>query len=101
MANKIREYANPDHAAIVYSANTMIKEAVIAVINEALNHFSMTKRPRKMTDDDNRYLYSEEEVNTFFARYNREDVRCNIIPDEFGGVFCYELTRLPVEIYGR
>lgn len=101
MANKIREYVNPDHAGIINSTNDIIKEAIITVINEALNHFSMTRRPRKMTDDDNRYLYSEEEVNAFFARYNRDDVRCNIIPDEFGGVFCYELTRLPVRIYGR
>lgn len=101
MANKIKNYTNPDHEGIINSANAIIKEAVIVVINEALNHFSMTRRPRTKTDDDNRYLYNEEEVEAFFSRYNRNDVRCNIIKDEFGGVFCYELTRLPVEIYGR
>lgn len=97
---KTRKNVNTE-MSIIASTNAIIQEAINSVIGEALNHFSTTKRPRTMTDDDNRYLYSEEEVNTFFKRYNRDDVRCNIIPDEFGGVFCYELTRIPAVIAYR
>ena len=96
MANITREYVNPDHAGIVNSNNGIIREAVVTIINEALHHFSTTRRPRKYNDEDNRYMYHQEEVDSFFSRYHRDDVRCNIIPDGHGGIFCYELTRLPM-----
>lgn len=78
--------------------NLVIQEAVAGVITEALNHFTKTNRPRRYTDDDNRYLYTQEELNAFFANYSKNDVRCNIITDDLGKFFCFELTRIPVEI---
>lgn len=78
-------------------ANQVIEEAVNSVILEAVRHFSTSKRPRSFLalEDDNRYLYSQKEVDAFFSKYNRDDVYCNIIKDRFGNVFCYELCRIP------
>ena len=82
--------------------NLVIQEAIAGVIAEALNHFTKTNRPRRYnTDDDNRYLYTQEELDIFFANYSKNDVRCNVVTDDLGNFFCFELTRIPVEIYRR
>lgn len=78
--------------------NLVISEAIAGIIAEALHHFIKTNRPRNYNnDDDNRYLYSEEELNTFFANYPKNDVRYNILTDDLGRFFCFELTRKPIE----
>lgn len=79
--------------------NLVISEAVAGVIAEALHHFTKTNRPRNYNnDEDNRYLYSKEELDAFYANYSKDDVRCNVITDSFGKFFCYELTRVPTDI---
>lgn len=82
--------------------NLVIQEAVAGVIAEALYHFTKTNRPRSYNnDDDNRYLYTQEELDAFFANYPKNDVRCNVVTDDLGKFFCFELTRIPIEIYRR
>ena len=78
--------------------NLVISEAVAGVIAEALYHFTKTNRPRNYNNDnDNRYLYSKEELNIFFANYPKNDVRYNTMTDDLGKFFCFELTRMPIE----
>lgn len=79
--------------------NLVISEAVAGVIAEALSHFMKTKRPRNYkNDDDNRYLYSKEELETFFANYPKDDVYYKVVTDELGKFFCFELSRIPADI---
>lgn len=79
--------------------NLVISEAVAGIIAEALSHFMKTKRPRNYkNDDDNRYLYSKEELKAFFDNYPKDDVYYRVVTDDFGKFFCFELSRIPADI---
>ena len=78
--------------------NLVISEAIAGVIAEALNHFTKTNRPRNYkNDDDNRYLYSKEELKAFFANYPKDDVYYREVTDDLGKFFCFELSRIPAD----
>lgn len=77
--------------------NAVIEEVVSALIEEAVKHFS-TSRIREYADDA-RYFYSKREVTTFFSLFTGDPSKlvCKVIPDDNGGVLCYEICRISLK----
>lgn len=82
-----------DTESIAY-ANAMIESLVSRVILEAVKHFE-SSRPRSY-DDDSRFFYKQSELDMFWKLFKGDPktLKCNIIPDDRGGVFCYEICRI-------
>ena len=82
-----------DTDSIMY-ANMVIDEVINNVILEAVKHFE-TSRPRNY-EDDSRFFYKQSELDMFWKLFkgNPNTLKCNIIPDDRGGVFCYEICRI-------
>ena len=82
-----------DTESIAY-ANVMIESLVNSVILEAVKHFEAS-RPRSY-DDDSRFFYKQSELDMFWKLFKGDPktLKCNIIPDDRGGVFCYEICRI-------
>ena len=74
--------------------NMVIDEIINSVILEAVKHFE-TSRPRSY-EDDSRFFYKQSELDMFWKLFSGDPktLKCNIIPDDRGGVFCYEICRL-------
>lgn len=82
-----------DTESIAY-ANVMIESLVNSVILEAVKHFEAS-RPRSY-DDDSRFFYKQSELDMFWELFKGDPktLKCNIISDGKGGVFCYEICRV-------
>ena len=82
-----------DTESIAY-ANAMIESLVSRVILEAVKHFE-SSRPRSY-DDDSRFFYKQSELDMFWKLFKGDPktLKCNIISDDRGGVFCYEICRI-------
>lgn len=74
--------------------NIVIDEIINSVILEAVKHFE-TSRPRNY-EDDSRFFYKQDELDMFWKLFKGDPktLKCNIIPDDRGGVFCYEICRI-------
>ena len=75
-------------------ANMVIDEVTNNIILEAVKHFG-TSRPRSY-EDDSRFFYKQSELDMFWKLFKGDPktLKCNIIPDDRGGVFCYEICRI-------
>ena len=75
-------------------ANIIIDEITNGIVLEAVKHFE-TSRPRNY-NDDSRFFYKKSEVDMFWELFkgNPKSLKCNIISDDRGGVFCYEICRI-------
>lgn len=82
-----------DTDSLAYT-NMMIEDLVNSVILEAVKHFE-TSRPRSY-DDDSRFFYKQSELDAFWKLFKGDpkSLKCTIIPDDRGGVFCYEICRI-------
>ena len=82
-----------DTESVAYS-NEMIDEIIHGVVLEAVKHFE-TSRPRSY-EDDSRFFYKQNELDMFWELFkgNPKTLKCNIILDNMGGVFCYEICRI-------
>lgn len=82
-----------DTDSLAYT-NMMIEDLVNSVILEAVKHFE-TSRPRSY-DDDSRFFYKQSEVDTFWKLFKGDpkSLKCITIPNDEGGVFCYEICRI-------
>lgn len=93
MSKKTSIHAEISADSIVCT-NAIIDEIVKDLILEAVKHFE-TSRPRSY-EDDSRFFYKEHEVDMFWELFkgDRKAIKCNIIKDDNGGVFCYEICRI-------
>ena len=74
--------------------NTVIDEIVKGIILEAVKHFE-TSRPRSY-EEDSRFFYKQSELDMFWELFKGDPktLKCNIITDDGGGIFCYEICRV-------
>ena len=74
--------------------NMMIDEIVNGIVLEAVKHFE-TSRPRNY-EDDSRFFYNKNELELFWELFKGDpkSLKCSIIPNDNGGVFCYEICRI-------
>lgn len=74
--------------------NMVVDEIINSIILEAVKHFE-TSRPRNY-EDDSRFFYKQSELDMFWKLFKGDPktLKCNIIPDDRGGVFCYEICRI-------
>jgi hypothetical protein len=79
--------------SIAYT-NMVVDEAIKDTILEAVKHFE-TSRPRSY-EDDSRFFYKQSELDMFWSLFKGDpnNLKCNIIIDDNGGVFCYEICRI-------
>lgn len=82
-----------DTDSVAYT-NVVIDEIINGVILEAVKHFE-TSRPR-CYEDDSRFFYKQSELDMFWKLFKGDPktLKCNIISDDRGGVFCYEICRI-------
>lgn len=82
-----------DTNSIAY-VNLIIDEVTNSVILEAVKHFE-TSRPRSY-EDDSRFFYKQSELDIFWKLFKGDPntLKCNIISDDRGGIFCYEICRI-------
>lgn len=82
-----------DTNSIAY-VNLIIDEVTNSVILEAVKHFE-TSRPRSY-EDDSRFFYKQSELDIFWKLFKGDPntLKCNIISDDTGGIFCYEICRI-------
>ena len=75
-------------------ANMVVDEVIKNAVLEAVKHFE-TSRPRSY-EDDSRFFYKQSELDMFWSLFKGDpnSLKCNIIPDDNGGVFCYEICRI-------
>lgn len=92
-ANNAEAMVETNTDSIAY-ANSVIDEVIKNTILEAAKHFE-TSRPRSY-DDDSRFFYKQSELDMFWELFKGDPktLKCNIISDDMGGVFCYEICRI-------
>ena len=93
MPKTVNEKIEINTDSIEYT-NAVIDEIVKGVVLEAVKHFE-TSRPRSY-EDDSRFFYKQSELDMFWELFKGDPktLKCEIIPNDEGGVFCYEISRI-------
>ena len=78
--------------------NTIVEEIVESVVVEAARHFE--KDRARCRAHDARFFYKKEELDKFWKIFkgDKDSLALNIVKDDMGGFFCYEIRRVKYEL---
>ena len=75
--------------------NKLVEDAVDAVIAEAISHFNVLKKTVRNPEEDARYFYNDEELNTFLKQIiYPNSIWVSTIKNPDGSFFAYRVGRI-------
>ena len=73
----------------------MFSESISLILLEAINHFNSCAL--RMRGDESRFFFNRKEVELVMNNlFKPDDIVCQVVTDDCGDFFCYELFRKSV-----